>query len=137
MDDLKGVARAALRAALGSALGGELAQAVVDRCADEVLAATLNHLNKDGVSVEIGSILSARTNEGRVEIKIGSQALQLSIPKAREISDILSGAIEAAISDQCVWAALRDMGVSAEGVGAVLLEMRERRQGSKGVVYPS
>lgn len=132
-DTLREIARAAARRAFeesGSSIN-------IDLIADSVVAAAMNHLNRETKSIEVGSILSARTKEGRVEITVGKESLQIDIAKAREIYGFLGGAIEAATTDQIVFAALTDVGISEQAAGAFLLELREKRQGSKGVVYAS
>jgi hypothetical protein len=88
--------------------------------------------------IEIGSILSARTKEGMVEFVLNGQKTQMDLPKAREILGMLSGAIEAAVSDQLLFQFLtgKKIGLPAEAAAAALLDFRELRQGSRETVYP-
>jgi hypothetical protein len=65
--------------------------------------------------VEIGSLFSQRTKEGHVEIAINGERTQMDLDKAREVLGMLSGAIEAAISDQLLYTFLvQRVGVSEE-----------------------
>jgi hypothetical protein len=88
--------------------------------------------------LEARSLLSARTKEGRVELRINDSVTQLDLDKAREVVRMLQGAIEAAISDQLVFAFLTTkIGLDADRAGNALLDFRELRQGSRSVVNPS
>jgi hypothetical protein len=88
--------------------------------------------------IEIGSILSHQRKVGLVEIVVGREKVQLDLDKAREIAGMLGGAIEAAISDQLLYAFLTTKaGLTADQASACLLDFRELRQGSRGTVYPS
>lgn len=98
--------------------------------------------------VEIASILSHRTKQGLVEFllvelnadKFPAQQIkaQWDLAKAREIHQMLGQAIEAAVSDTLIYAFLtQKVGLSDEKASMGLLEFRELRQGSKGVVYPT
>jgi hypothetical protein len=90
----------------------------------------------DDLSIEIGSLVSAQTHEGLVELQVGGVTVQLPIPKAREVAQMLTGAIEAAISDQLLVAFLRDkVEISPSGIAKVLRDFRELRQGSRDTVY--
>ena len=88
-------------------------------------------------SIEIASILSARTKQGMVELKLNDERLLLDLPKAREVLAMLSGAIEAAVSDQLLFQFLTErIGLEEDRAGRALLDFRELRQGSKRAVYP-
>jgi hypothetical protein len=88
--------------------------------------------------IEIGSILSHRTKAGLVELTINREKVQFDLAKAREVAAMLSGAIEAAVSDQLLFAFLTTkVGLDADAAGRALLDFRELRQGSRGIVYPS
>jgi hypothetical protein len=88
--------------------------------------------------IELSSLLSSRTKSGLVELSVGHETVQMDIPKARHVLALLSGAIEAAISDELIFRFLHEkMGVSVERAGAALLDFRELRQGSRGTVNPS
>ncbi len=87
--------------------------------------------------VEFASIVGARSQEGMVEMAINGERMQFTLPKAREILGMLSGAIEAAISDELMFKFLTTrVGLPVEAATAALLDFRELRQGSKQVVYP-
>lgn len=88
-------------------------------------------------SVEIGTILSARTKEGMVEFQLNGERTQWDLAKAREIRAMLDGAIEAAVSDGLIFKFLTDkVGLSEDKAAAALLDFRELRQGSRSTVYP-
>lgn len=87
--------------------------------------------------VEVGSILSARTKEGAVEITVNAEKIQIDLPKAREILGMLSGAIEAAVTDEIVFKFLTTkVGLPEEAAARALVDLRELRQGSRSTVYP-
>ena len=88
--------------------------------------------------IQIGSILSHRTKEGMVELVVNGEKAQMDLPKAREVLGMLSGAIEAALSDGLIYAFLtKRIGLSDEKASAALLDFREMRQGSRETVYPN
>jgi hypothetical protein len=88
-------------------------------------------------TVEIGTILSHRTKEGRIEFQLNGEKTQLDIPKAREIHTMLGHGIEAAISDQLMFEFLtKRVGLGEEQAAAALLDFREMRQGSREAVFP-
>lgn len=89
-------------------------------------------------TIEIGSILSARTKEGMVEIVLNSEKTQMDLPKAREVLGMLAGAIEAAVSDGLLFKFLTTrIGMREELAAAALLEFRELRQGTRSTRYES
>ena len=91
---------------------------------------------KDG-HVECGSLLSARTKQGMVELVVNDEKIQIDIAKAKEIRDMLSEAIEAAITDEIVFRFLTTkVGLPEAAAARALVDLRELRQGSKGTVFP-
>jgi len=88
-------------------------------------------------AITVGSLLSARTKQGLVEFIVNDERLQFPLEKAREIYAMFGGAIEAATTDQIVYELMRDKGLPEPAVLAMLAEMREKRQGSKGTVHAS
>lgn len=89
-------------------------------------------------TIEVASILSHRTKEGRIELTVNREKTQLDLAKAREIVGMLQGAIEAAVSDQLLFAFLTTKaGLSADHAGRALLDFRELRQGTRTTVFPS
>lgn len=89
-------------------------------------------------TIEIGTILSHRTKEGLVELTLNGEKTQMDLPKAREVLGMLSGAIEAAVSDQLMFKFLTSpkIGLSENAAAAALLDFRELRQGSRSTVFP-
>ncbi len=89
-------------------------------------------------TIEVGTILSARTKCGMVEFVLNGEKAQMDIPKAREVLGMLAGGIEAAISDELIFTFLtKKIGLSEEAAGAALLDFRELRQGSRSTVFPN
>jgi len=88
--------------------------------------------------LEIGSLLSARTKEGMVELVVDGHKVQMDLPKAREVLGMLTGAIEAAVSDQLLFQFLTGpkIGLPPEAAARALLDFRELRQGSRETVWP-
>ena len=91
-----------------------------------------------GDSIEVGSLLSQATKEGRVELVLNGEISQMDLAKAREVVGMLQGAIEAAATDQMLFQFLtQTVGLSEDKAARALLDFRELRQGSRGVVHPS
>lgn len=89
------------------------------------------------ISISIGTILSARTGEGRVEWKHdGELRYQWDITKAKVIRDMLTEAIEAAISDELIFKFFNEkIGFEKDKAAMVLRDFRELRQGSRDTVF--
>lgn len=88
-------------------------------------------------NIEIGTLLSQRTKQGMVEVAVNGERTQMDLDKAREVRGMLDGAIEAAVSDQLLYAFLTTkIGLSDEAASMALLDFRELRQGSRSAVYP-
>lgn len=88
--------------------------------------------------IEVGSIYGLKTRQGLVELTVDGATTQMDIPKAREVLEMLHGAIEAAISDELLVRFLSEkVGLTVEKAAAALLDFREMRQGSRTTVYPS
>lgn len=91
-----------------------------------------------GDHIEVGTLLSAATKEGRVELVLNGEITQMDLAKTREVVGMLQGAIEAAATDQMLYAFLTGrIGLAPEAAAAALLDFRELRQGSRGTVHPS
>lgn len=90
-----------------------------------------------GTDITVGSLLSSRTKQGRIEFAINGELTQMDLAKAREVVGMLQGAIEAAISDQLIFQFLTEkVGLDPDKASAALLDFREMRQGSRSTVYP-
>jgi len=88
-------------------------------------------------TIEIATILSQRTKQGMVELTLNGEKTQMDLAKAREVLGMLSGAIEAAVSDTLIYQFFTEsFGLDEEKAALVLLEFRELRQGSRSVVFP-
>jgi len=87
-------------------------------------------------TIEIGTILSHRTKEGMVEFVLNGEKTQMDLAKAREVLGMLSGAIEAAVSDTLIYKFLTEkIGLPENAAAAALLDFRELRQGSRSTVF--
>ena len=75
---------------------------------------------------------------GHVELTINDVLTQMDVKKAREIGLMLLECAEAATSDELFVSMLKDVGVTDQTmVGRILLDLRERRQGTRGTSWPS
>lgn len=101
----------------------------------EFVAAKRNQHTLDEVTV--GSGFGTETRRGFVEFTLNDQLSQMPPVKAREIGLMLLEAAEAATSDEIVVTLLGRIGLDAEGAGRLLIELREIRQGTRGVSWPS
>lgn len=90
------------------------------------------------IPVQMLSILSARTKEGMVQLRVGDTVVQMTLDKAREITEMLHGVTEAAISDQLMYAFLvKNVGLVDDMAGRALLDFRELRQGTRSTSIES
>lgn len=88
--------------------------------------------------IEVSTLLSSKTNEGRIDFSLNGQLTQMDLPKAREVVGMLQSAIEAAISDELTFRFLTEkVGLSEMEAYGALVDYREMRQGSRESVYPS
>ena len=86
------------------------------------------------IPFEVTTLYGARTKRGLVEITLGETKTQLTVGKAREIRDMLTEGIEAAISDELMMRFLVDhVGMPIEQAAGALMAFREMRQGTRGV----
>jgi phage tail sheath gpL-like len=89
-------------------------------------------------TIELVSIYGMQTKQGLVELIINGVKTQMTISKAKEVSEMLHGAIEAAISDELIVKFLtQKVGFDEMKAAQVLLDFRELRQGSRKTVFPS
>ena len=87
----------------------------------------------EALQFSVASIFGARERRGLVSIQLGDARVQVPIGKAREMRDMLTDVIEAAISDELLMRFLQErIRLSLEASGAALLEFREMRQGTRG-----
>jgi hypothetical protein len=90
-----------------------------------------------GADITVSTLLSSSTKEGRVELTLNGELTQMDLPKAREIVGMLQEAIEAAASDQMMYTFLtKNVGLDNEQASRALVDFREIRQGSRGLVHP-
>ncbi len=88
--------------------------------------------------ITIGTILGARTGQGRIDFAMNGELTQLDLDKAREVVGMLQSAIEAAICDEMLFRFLTEkVGMARDRAGAALLDFRELRQGLRDVVRPN
>lgn len=93
----------------------------------------LKSLGGDGTSeINVTTLLSSRTKEGRVELQVNAEVTQMDLAKAHTVSLMLMQAIEAAGTDQMLYEFLtKRIGLSDEKASMALLDFRELRQGSR------
>jgi hypothetical protein len=86
---------------------------------------------------EVASGYSHAKNTGHVKFKTGTLEHQFDPKKAKQIGHWLVEAAEAAIADQVAMTLLREkVGITdATRLGAILLDLREIRQGTRDVVF--
>jgi hypothetical protein len=94
------------------------------------------------INLEISTILSNRTKEGMINFVLKPEdgeevKTQWDIAKAKEIHRMLGEAIEAAVSDTLIYKFMREkIGMDEVKASMVLMDFRELRQGTKGIVFP-
>ena len=101
----------------------------------EFVAAKRNQKELDEVTVASGFGHASR--RGHVEFTLNDQLSQMDAQKAREVGLMLLEAAEAATSDEIVVTLLEEIGIDTEGAGRLLIKLREIRQGTRGVSWPS
>jgi hypothetical protein len=101
----------------------------------EFVTAKQNQKSLDEVSV--GSIFGADTRRGYVQFTLNDQLSQLEPAKAREVGLMLLEAAEAATSDEIFVKLLEKIGIDGDRAGHILIDLREIRQGTRGVSWPS
>lgn len=97
---------------------------------------TRTTIDDDGAEMRfcVTSIFGAREQRGLVEIQLGDTRVQVAVGKAREMRDMLTEVIEAAISDELLMRFLTErVHMPLDAAGAALLEFRDMRQGTRGV----
>jgi len=73
---------------------------------------------------------------GGILVETANVQLQLDIKSAQRVAMNIFGCAEAAISDMTVFEMLTDgIGLDFNKAGRLLIELRERRQGTRGVVF--
>lgn len=101
-----------------------------------VIAAKRNEKTVDEVTVSSG--FGAASRRGHVELTMNDQLSQMPPAKAREIGLMLLEAAEAATSDELFVTLLTErLGLGQDAAGRVLIDLREIRQGTRGIAWPS
>lgn len=97
--------------------------------------------SKDGptnTDITVSTLLSSRTQQGRIDFTMNGELTQMDLDKAREVVGMLQGAIEAAISDELMYRFLVEkVNLEPAAASAALVDFREMRQGSRDTVYPT
>lgn len=96
----------------------------------------------ENIHIEWASIYGANSRQGLVELTVrqGETVItaHFDLPKARDVLKNLTGAIEAALTDELLVRFLTEkIGLTLGQAARALLDFREMRQGSRSVVYPS
>lgn len=94
--------------------------------------------NRTDLILEVHSLVSHTTREGRVEIIAdGRRIAQFDVAKAREVHRMLGEAIEAAISDELlVKFLIEKVGLATDAAVMALRDFRVMRQGTADTVFP-
>lgn len=111
---------------------------IVDRFREqaEIVIAHKSPRSVDEITVSSG--FGQTSQRGFVELTLNDTLTQMDVAKAREVGLMLINAAEAAASDEMFVTLLGRLGLeSAEDRGRVLVELREIRQGTRGISYPS
>jgi galactose-1-phosphate uridylyltransferase len=88
--------------------------------------------------ITISSSYGHKTQKGYVELTLNEQRTQMEPKKAREVGLALLESAEAAMSDEIFVKLLKDkVGIDTERAGLVLIDLREIRQGTRGLSWPS
>lgn len=111
----------------------------LDRFREQAERATAGRPALGDERCEVSSGFGQTTKRGFVAMRLGGVEQQLEPKKAIEIAGMLHAVAEAAISDELVMKLLDRIGVKDDPQmrAQLLLELRELRQGSRGVVYPT
>lgn len=98
---------------------------------------------KQGVGIEVASILSGKTLKGLIELRVEDFdakvviTTQMTLDKAREVRGFFDGAIEASITDELIVKFLMDkIGLNVDAATAALMDFREMRQGTRRTAWP-
>lgn len=130
------IAQKLAKAGYDHAFQGEAGKAVIDM--HGIGLAPDPNVKPGTTKIECISILSNRTKAGMVQLLVNDASVQLDLDKAREVVGMLQGAIEAAVSDELVFAFLtQKLGLDEGRASRALLDFRMLRQGSRSVVFPS
>src|SRR5262245_32694956 len=105
----------------------------------EHVAAVLERKPEQAIDeVTVSSGYGQKSEKGYVELTLNTTRSQMEPGKAREIGLMLLQAAEAAVSDEIFITLLRRFGIeSNDQRGPILLELREIRQGTRGISWPS
>jgi hypothetical protein len=102
----------------------------------EAVYAKKGPMGNDEVTITSG--FGQTSQQGFVELTLNDQRSQMDVKKAREIGLMLIQGAEAASSDAMFVALLKQTGMDQpEAYGQVLLALREIRQGTREVSWPS
>lgn len=93
---------------------------------------------KEVDEITVSSGHGQKSQKGFVELTLNDLRSQMEASKAREVGLMLIEAAEAAQSDEIFLKLLKQIGISdLERQGRILLDLRELRQGTRGVSFPS
>jgi len=87
--------------------------------------------------ITVASGFGGKSRVGFVELTLNNLRTQMESKKAREVGLMLIEAAEEASSDEIFVKLLEKLGVTApEAHGHILIDLREIRQGTRGISYP-
>ena len=88
--------------------------------------------------ITVSSSYGHKTHKGYVEFTLNELRTQMEPKKAREVGLFLLEAAEAATSDEIFVELLHTkVGIDRERAGMVLIDLRELRQGTREISWPS
>lgn len=93
------------------------------------LAVAMDQSPRPPVDIELASILSQATKEGKVELKVNGETVQMSLDKAREVHGMLGSAIEEALEEAQIDHLARQLEEHFEGEVAAGRAVRVERDG--------
>lgn len=90
-------------------------------------------------AITVSSSYGHRTRKGYVEFTLNDQRTQMEPKKAREIGLMLLESAEAATSDEMFITLIRErVGITdPDAAGRFLVDLREIRQGTRDILWPS
>jgi voltage-gated potassium channel Kch len=87
--------------------------------------------------ITVASGFGSKSRVGFVELTLNNLRTQMESKKAREVGLMLIEAAEAASSDEIFVKLLEKLGVTnSQAHGEILVDLREIRQGTRGISYP-
>jgi hypothetical protein len=114
------------------------AKGTIENFRRQAEAITAHKAARELDDVVVSSGFGVKSQRGTVDLTINDQNSQMGAKKAREIGLMLIEAAEAATSDEIVVTLLKRIGITEpDRLGHILVDLREIRQGTRGIARPS